>query len=132
MKFVWQDDLYSATTSSGIYMVYDNNGNEVFNGDLATIGGVVNVYLNRIAQKVLGPGTVDFTTGVTFHPTMCDRFVLKDKFEQQVKSEWYIYAFCGDYTPYLSNPINGKLDPRMKFLWTAYNGSTRNITIEGV
>lgn len=132
MKFVWQDDLYSATTSNGIYTVSDSSGNDIYNGNFATIGGVVSLYLNRIAEKNMGPGTIDFTTGVTFHPTMCERYVLKDRLNQQVKAETYIYAFCGDYTPRLSIPVNGKLDPRMKFFWTLYNGSTTTITIDGV
>ena len=127
MKFVWKDDVVSSVTDE-LYTVRDDENNIVYRGIVPEYDLF---YLNRVAQKLMKRGTLDFTSGVTQHPDMSIDLTLFDTQDVPVKSEVYINAFQGEYRPDLSNPINGKLDPRMMFLWTAYNERTTQYVING-
>lgn len=139
MKFVWEDDATYYTGSTPGFVIWDNlTSQEIYRGKFTKINGVNEpVFLNRLAQTLMEGGTIDFTSGVTWHPTMWkDLSIMEDKTggRAELNRGKYVYAFCPPTTPYLSNPINGKLDPRMKFFWTyafeSLPGGTTNINIE--
>lgn len=135
MKFVWKDDVYNGDgyyDVPGVRFEIQKNGEIIEENSYPMFGGKLDIYLNRIAQKYLAGGTLDFTSGVTQHPDMCGVFTLVRRSGHQaiVKEENYVYAFDGEPTSYLSTPINGKLDPRMKFFWTAFLEEGGNIDIE--
>lgn len=90
------------------------------------------IYPNRIASRYLSQPGLDFSTGVTFHGGVCLNFgVLQTGSTTTVGSYVFLNASNGDYTePSLSNPINGKLDPRMFALWTAASESEITFEIE--
>ena len=130
MKFVWKDDALTASTENR-YTVKNDNNEIVYEGHFPIFDGSSYFYLNRLAQKLMGKGTVDFTTGVTSHPEMSIGLTVYNENEQALKNEVYVNAFNGEPTNYLSNPINGKLDPRMMFLWTLYSDEAIEIAING-
>ena len=143
MKFVWKDDATYYTGSTPGFVVWDNLASqEIYSGTFAVANGVKEpFYLNRFAQTIMEGGTLDFTTGITQHPTMWkDLSIIENKTgpRAELNRGKYVYAFAGDETPYLSNPVNGKLDPRMYFFYTyAFEslpaGTTNiNIEIEGI
>lgn len=128
MKFVWKDDVLTSSTENK-YTVKNDNNEIVYEGRVPVIGEYSEFYLNRIAEKLMEKGTVDFTTGVTSHPEMSIGLTVYNENEQALKNEVYVNAFNGEPTNYLSNPINGKLDPRMMFLWTLYGQRASIIAI---
>ena len=138
MKFVWKDDATYYTSTIPKFEVIDNlKGQSIYTGKFTKINGVAEpIYLNRFAQTIMEGGTLDFTTGVTQHPTEWADLTLKEALgpRRELNSGKYVFAFAGDETPYLSNPINGKLDPRMYFFYTyafeSLPGGTTNINIE--
>lgn len=134
MEFVWKDDLWSSSTMSSLtYQVLMASRGAVQTGYAEDFGDGLNIYLNRIAERYLTPPTIDFTSGVTYHPGAMDTFTLTNYDTMQgLKMADYVFGYCGNFTPYISNPVNGKADPRMKILWSFANasGSTINITID--
>ena len=136
-KFVWKDDPWKPN-ALGDYFIFDNNRNKKVYDKIALTeinGEILPFYLNRFAERYMSPGIIDFTTGVTQHPTMWCNLSIKPSDYQVAKTATYVYGFEGEFQNVLSNPINGKLDPRMFFFWTYagdYAGENNTITIEGV
>lgn len=136
MKMVWKDDVYTAPDTKILFGIVDNKtSEEVYSGVLEKIGNNdITFYLNRFAERYMSPGSIDFTTGVTQHPTMwCDLSILSYRFQTQVlKTEKYVNGYSGDFKNILSEPVNGKLDPRMYFFWTYAGENNISVQIQGV
>lgn len=128
MYLVYKDWPYREYTKSMDFWLSKNYEN-VFYGYAESFGGEpVEIFINRLALQYLSPtplpGTeTGFTTGVFTHPNMMGRFTLWTVGEPLVYDKCFVYGFGGeidtakDSLP-LSNPINGRLDPRMYILFT--------------
>lgn len=91
------------------------------------------IYPNRIAQRYLSGGTLDFSTGVTYHSGSSINVMVSQITPSSpvVRTYFFTDSWCGKYTkPALSNPINGKMDPRMLGFWTVATESEITFEIE--
>lgn len=125
MKFVFNDDPWPFTGLSFDYRVL-KDGVQIASGRLEDItGSGSSIYLNRVAQGFLSAGTLDFSQeGVNAHPSEIGTFVLYSG-STPLKTETYVFGFRPGFETVLSEPVNGKLDPRMKFFFSA---ALENIT----
>ena len=137
MRYCYQDWelVWTGATALTYQILAMPEETVVSSGTAINYGDGFGLYPNRIVEGLLSPGKIDFTTGVTSQPTMAKRIrTFLPTEDEVVDDSWYIYGFCGDFgnaaSGALSDPVNGKLDPRMFFFYTFATTDNQDLTIE--
>lgn len=134
VRNVWIDDAvpYSGDT---LDFIIKRNGVRVYDGYCVAKDAPIVLYPNRIAQEFL-ESNFSPESGVTADPgASADFSVVRmsgDTEAETLYSVTYINGYAGEFSPVLSEPINGKMDYRGKIMFSSYNASATTITIETI
>ena len=140
MKLIYKDDALHTTDYSALTYELVSNGVQLYEGYAEDIdGNGITIYLNRLAEQFmnatpLSGNTDGFVTGVTTDPGAYRSFILSGPGEP-LKWATYLYGFGGEINDLvihqgLSNPINGKMDPRMYLFFTRCGDVSGEVEIE--
>lgn len=131
-KNVFRDDPVAFSGSTLRFYLYRNErGITDAGGTMTAYDFPITIYLNRYAQAYLGNSFPGVENGVVADPDASGKFTMvnRDTWEI-VAEETYISAYAGEFNELMSEPIDGKADPRQKLYITQYAASAGTKTIE--
>lgn len=133
MRQIWNDtDFTLSGQTRPVRITVD--GKEIFRGVLNAYPNEedVSMLINKVCEPFL---EIDYpeNTGVTSHPEAYRIFTVEDWSGNTLGSQDFIYDWSYEtWRPVMSNPVNGKLDPRMRLPYTMWRSAAGSVDIDTI
>ena len=130
MRQIWNDtDFTLSGQTRPVRITVD--GKEIFRGVLNAYPNEedVSMLINKVCEPFL---EMDYpeNTGVTSHPKAYRVFTVEDWSGNTLGSQDFIYDWSYEaWRPVMSDPVNGKLDPRMRLLYTMWMSAAGDVNV---
>lgn len=130
MRQIWNDtDFTLSGQTRPVRITVD--GKEIFRGVLNAYPNEedVSMLINKVCEPFL---EMDYpaSTGVTKHGMAYKVFNVEDWSGNTLGSQDFIYDWSYEtWRPVMSNPVNGKLDPRMRLPYTMWMSAAGDVNV---
>lgn len=140
VKNVWQDDRYDYSGSTLHFCIKKYN-TRIYEGECSAEDFPIAIYPNRVAQAFLGGAFDGVDSAGTFSNAEASAdFSLMSMTEsggtwvedQVLYSVTYVNGYAGQFNSNMSEPINGRMDPREKMFYTSYHNSATTVEITAI